>query len=424
MNALVRPPVLAVLAQHGEDCAVLRNTRRVLVRAPNVRLRHLRRLDERLAAHLDGLRVAGADGLALALQALEQPGAGETFAAGVLLLEAGDDKRLRNLLALAQSLPEAWRGFVSAIGWVSAPLLRERVRDWLHAQDAFARRLGIAACLAHRVDPGPPLAAAIADGDAALRAIALRAAGALGRTDLLAHCRAHLNDAAPSLRQAAAGAAVLLGDRSEALALLRANAVAPGPAQDEALTLALLASDATAARALLEALSKDREQPQRLCVLLRAVGLAGDPRYIDWLIERMTDDKTARLAGEAFSRITGADLAALDLERKPPAAATPTDDAADADVALDDDESLPWPDAARVQTWWRENRSRFAGARLFEGEPPARAHCRRVLAEGTQRNRWLATLHEALAAPGTALFNVAAPAWRQQRMLQHAAQPA
>jgi uncharacterized protein (TIGR02270 family) len=424
MNALARPPVVAVLAQHAEDCAALRNTRRVLVRAPHVKLRHLRRLDDRLAAHLDGLRVAGADGLALALQALAQPGAGETFAAGVLLLEAGDDKRLRNLLALAQSLPEAWRGFVSAIGWVSAPLLRERVRDWLRAQDAFARRLGIAACLAHRVDPGPMLAAAIADGDATLRAIALRAAGALGRTDLLAPCRAHLNDAAPSVRQAAAGAAVLLGERGEALALLCANAVAPGPAQDEALPLALLASDGAAARALLETLSKDRDQPQRLRVLLRAVGLAGDPRYIDWLIERMADDKTARLAGEAFSRITGADLAMLDLERKPPAAATPGDDAADADAALDEDESLPWPDAARVKTWWRENRLRFAGARLFEGEPPSRAHCRRVLAESNQRNRWLATLHEALAAPGTALFNVAAPAWRQQRKLQRAAPPA
>ena len=37
-----------------------------------------------------------------------------------------------------------------------------------------------------------------------------------------------------------------------------------------------------------------------------------------WLIARMDDQKLARLAGEAFSVITGLDLARLDLELKPP----------------------------------------------------------------------------------------------------------
>ena len=52
-------PIPTVVRQHVEETAILRNTRSVLVRAPHVKLHHLRRLDDRLAAHLDGIAVAG-----------------------------------------------------------------------------------------------------------------------------------------------------------------------------------------------------------------------------------------------------------------------------------------------------------------------------------------------------------------------------
>jgi hypothetical protein len=59
MLANFRPHVLPVVQQHAEETAFLRNVRSVLVAAPHVKLLHLRRLDDRLAAHLDGLAVAG-----------------------------------------------------------------------------------------------------------------------------------------------------------------------------------------------------------------------------------------------------------------------------------------------------------------------------------------------------------------------------
>ena len=61
---------------------MLRHVRSVLVRAPHVGLLHLGRLDERIAAHLDGLAVAGEYGSRLCLAALERPGCGEVFAPG------------------------------------------------------------------------------------------------------------------------------------------------------------------------------------------------------------------------------------------------------------------------------------------------------------------------------------------------------
>ncbi len=72
-------------------------------------------------------------------------------------------------------------------------------------------------------------------------------------------------------------------------------------------------------------------------------GFAGDPRYVGWLINHMKDEKLARLAGEAFSLITGADLTALNLRYSRPEdlETGPNDDPEDANVDVDPDEGLP-----------------------------------------------------------------------------------
>ncbi|HSC65864.1 MAG TPA: hypothetical protein VLD35_19650, partial [Caldimonas sp.] len=101
-----------------------------------------------------------------------------------------------------------------------------------------------------------------------------------------------------------------------------------------------------------------------------------------------------------------------------PIASGPGDDAADADVAMDEDDSLPWPDPAKVLAWWRANGPRFGhGRRYFMGAEPTRESCLEVLRTGFQRQRSAAAEHLALLAPATPPFNVAAPAWRQHRLL-------
>jgi len=51
---------------------------------------------------------------------------------------------------------------------------------------------------------------------------------------------------------------------------------------------------------------------QRLALI--GGGVVGDPVLIPWLIEYMNTPEQARIAGEAFTMITGADIAFLDLE--------------------------------------------------------------------------------------------------------------
>jgi uncharacterized protein (TIGR02270 family) len=271
----------------------------------------------------------------------------------------------------------------------------------------------------HHADPGAGLIAALCDADPALRIEALRCASALGRTDVLAQVQSAGAGPDPALRFHVALAACLLGDRGAALDVLTAVAQGEDEHAAEACATALQAADLARAQALVRDLAKTgRDTPAGLRRLVRACGALGDPHFVPWLIDLMQDDTVARLAGESFSMITGADLAALDLERKPPEGMEfgPNADPLDQAVALDEDESLPWPERARVQGWWHARSASLpAGRRFFLGAPPSPEQWARVLREGFQRQRMAAARQRCLHHPGSALFATAAPAWRQQR---------
>jgi uncharacterized protein (TIGR02270 family) len=272
----------------------------------------------------------------------------------------------------------------------------------------------------HAVDPGAALARALRDDNASLRARALRVAGRCGRRDLIDTCLEAIADDDERCAFEAARSALLLGDRTESLMALEALAVGQGgikPPNLAALRVALKVVSPRRAQAMLARLATD---PAQIRTLIRGIAAAGDPHHVPWVIAQMDDPKASRLAGESFSTITGLDLAYLDLDRKPPEnfEAGPNDDPADRDVAMDPDDGLPWPDPERAQRWWSANQARFvAGARYFMGESISPDLCVRVLKEGFQRQRIAAAEYLCLLQPGMPLFNTAAPAWRQQRLL-------
>jgi uncharacterized protein (TIGR02270 family) len=422
-SALSRAPVPAIVAQHAEDASSQRGVRSVLLRAPHVNLLRLARLDERLAASLDGLAVSGAAADAVLRAMLDPPSAGVVFALAVGAIETHDEDTLDRLIALAAGLPDAWRGLLSAFGWVSAAQLRGTVQALLGSKSPIRRALGLSACRLHGVDAGAAIEAALRDGEPRVVEAGVRLAADLGRIDLVEPVRALIARADPDVASRASFSAVLLGDVT-ALPRLSSVAMGEGDLPLQALALVMLASDSDAAAEWLKQLAADARDPAAPIVvrrrLVRAVGLLGDSQRVPWLIEVMRDDRLSQLAGEAFSLLTGADLAALDLERKPPenAGAGPNEEPEDTDVALDEDESLPWPDVAAVQAWWRDNEQRFqTGARYFVGAAPSLAHCLQVLNTGYQRQRIAAAHYRCLLRPGTPLFNCAAPVARQKRLL-------
>jgi uncharacterized protein (TIGR02270 family) len=410
-------PLTDVLCEHAEEAASLHAIRSALTAAPHVRLKHIRRFDDRILAHLDGLLIGGANSWPLLDAEFATPSVGALFASGVVAIESRSVERLNLLYAAAEAMPEFRRGLVYAFGWTEQRFLRGVVRELLVSSKAFLRYLGVAACAWHRVDPGSVREATLEAPDVLLRDRALRAAGELGRRELAPSCIAMLESDEESSRFWAAWSAVILGNRDSALQVLMEIGEKIGPFRDRAFRLSVQVLDATDSRAWLRTMAGN---PDNSGYLFQGAGIAGDPAYVPWLIGHMSDKKRSRIAGEAFSLITGLDLAYLDLERKPPRdiGEGPTDAPEDPSVGLDQDDGLPWPDPDRVSKWWHANGGRFeAGTRYFLGEPVSRNKCLTALKEGFQRQRILAAYHLSLLEPGTTLFEWRAPAARQQRLL-------
>jgi uncharacterized protein (TIGR02270 family) len=410
----------AVVAQHADGASDLWCQRNNLLRAPHYTLRTLIEHDERLEAYIDGLRVAGEHGWSVAQARLRPDDPGAVFVAGTLALQSKCPEYLESLLSLAEVLATAQRALVSAFGWSTPDLLQGTVKELLAAPTSFRRRIGLACCAIHRVDPRESLTVALDQSDGLLRARALRAAGELGRRDFASRCVGLAQtDGEQNCRFWAAWAAVLLGEGTKGVAPLAKIGTVSSPLRSPALRLSLQAMSVAAGHQMLQEVAAEQGQ---LRLLIEGSGIVGDPSYVPWLVSHMANKRLARCAGEAFTLITGLDLSQLQLKNETQDALQPgpNDDPEDPDVDMGPDEGLPLPEQEHVQRWWDANRARFqSGQRYFMGAPVTRDHCIDVLKSGCQRQRILAAHYLCLLEPGTPLFNTSAPAWRQQRLLAH-----
>jgi uncharacterized protein (TIGR02270 family) len=412
-----RPVLDAVVSQHAEEAAFLWLLRDRAVSAPQYTLKSLGRLDERVEAHLDGLRVAQAAGWTACLSELASHGeAGEVFAAGVLAFESGVAAKILAVLDVAMRSPDLGRPLVSALGWLSLDVAIDPIEQLLGAESLVLRRFGIAAAAVHRHDPGAALTAAVADPDPLLRARACQAAAEIGRADLRSRIRDSLSDSDEGCRYAAARAAALLGDQA-AVRVLGAFAAAGGPFADDACALGLRLFDEATALAAHAELAQ-RPELRRMAVV--AAGAAGYGSLIPWLLAQMHRPGYARIAGDAFTAITGLDLEAHKLDAEPPADfdAGPSEDPADDNVAMDPDEHLPWPLVSGLHEWWRVAQDEFhADTRYFLGQPITEAALWSALQTARQRYRASAAIELALSTPGFPIFEVRAPGIRQRGAL-------
>lgn len=407
-----------VIGIHAQEAAILSEVRAAQVLVPHVNLHSLGRLDDRLLAHFDGLAVAGESAWRLLDAEFEGSSRGSAFAVAVRAIESVRADVLESLWVLGKDASHVCAGVLAAFGWVEPRHLQGIVRDLLKSADSVKRSAGLSACAMHRADPGLGGGPWLDDAVPTVRARALRAVGELGLTDLASSCASAQSDGDADCQFWAVWSRVLLGGSASAMDALRLVALDAGAAhRARAFRLLLQATDPTSARATLQAVGRE---PSHERWLIQGSGLDGDPAYVPWLLKRMAQPRTARLAGEAFTLITGADLDAEQLWQAQPDdfESGPNDDPEDENVDMDPDEGLMWPDPAKVEQWWSTNGHRFVkGRRYFMGAPVTWEHCVEVLRHGYQRQRILAAHYLCLLRPGTPLFNTSAPAWRQQALL-------
>ena len=308
---------------------------------PHYDLKDIAELDDKVEAHLDGLRIAGDEGWELCKEELSWEEAGEAFAAGVIAFESGDPERIEAVLEateLAEESRELARGLTAALGWIPYERAKRHIENLLQAESPYHRLVGIGASAVHRRtpgDPGPPangipntlehsghparlahaLAVALGDEDLPLRARALQAAGELGQHDTMLLIVPNLKSDDPDCRFTAAWSAALLGEAGSALPVLRQITEANAPYAERAAAMALRLMQPEAARNWCLTLAR-RSELKRLAVI--GAGVVGDPGGMPWLFEAMEVPELARVAGEAFSMITGIDLAYDDLETDEP----------------------------------------------------------------------------------------------------------
>jgi uncharacterized protein (TIGR02270 family) len=408
-----------VIEQHAEEAAFLWTQRDNAVFAPNYSLKDLADLDERVEAHLDGLRVAGQVGWEICEEALGKEEPGEVFVAGVLAFESKDEEHIQKVLGVGSSAPELERGLISALGWISFDHVEESVKELLLSEHSEIRRVGIAAFAVHRRDPGTSLLQAISHPDAWLRARALKAAGELGRTDLLPTLLQSISDPDDGCRFFAVWSGARLGDSTTALFdVLREIAEAPGSYKERALAIALRCMEFAQAKAWCRQL---RDNPDQLRLAALASGVIGDPELVDDLIMLMEIQEVTRTAGEAFSMITGIDIEYEDLDGEEPEGfeGGPSEEAEDEDVDIDPDEDLPWPNPELIRKWWKERRKDFrSGVRYLRGKEITSGSLMDALIQGNQRQRGAAALEIAIKEPLKPLFETRAPGKRQLKLLK------
>jgi uncharacterized protein (TIGR02270 family) len=243
--------------------------------------------------------------------------------------------------------------------------------------------------------------------DETLYARALRLVGELRRQDCMPALTLALSSASDAIRFWANWSATLLGDRHSSQAI-KGFVLSPGPYQDLAIQLAFRMLPVEKAREWISVLAKDDTQVR---AVIKATAVLGDPHAINWLIGKMQDAKLAKLAGEAFSLITGLDLKEQQLTLESPEGylLIPSDEESNDNVDLDEDENLAHPDSQKVSAFWQQQGSQFiVGRRYFMGKPISTDILQHTLTHGSQRQRHAAAMELALNENGAPLINTRA----------------
>ncbi|WP_454063411.1 TIGR02270 family protein [Candidatus Nitrospira salsa] len=403
-----------IVSQHAEEAAFLWLLREGVTKAPHYNLKDLAEHDERVEAHIDGLRVAGEPGWEICKEQLSQEEPGEVFAASGLAFESGQQDWINLVLEVGSKSDQLARGVISALGWLSFEQASEHIQKLLSEESTILKRIGVAASSIHRQDAGEILKTALAHENLELRVRALKAVGELGRSDLLNDVRVHCHSEYISCRFSAAWTAARLGDAAS-IQVLQELAINSGSLAERASAMALRRMPIKEAHAWQRELAS-RPELHRLAV--QAVGVIGDPVSMPWLIDQMAIPEVARVAGESFSMITGVDLAYDDLEGEWPEGfeAGPTEDPEDENVEMDADEDLPWPNFDLLHKWRDESKRNYQnGTRYLCGKPMTIESLKGVLKTGYQRQRIAAAIELAIRQPDTPLFETRAPGWRQQK---------
>lgn len=407
-----------VVYQHAENACALWWQWHLAIQEPHYDYKDLQELENRVHANIDGLRLGGEYAFRVLHELADANDEGARFALALLLLEAGEHTQFLEFSDLQADSSANIAELSSALIWIDPKHLQHVARQLLESDQAHRIVLGLEACMAHARDPGLHFRRCLEHSDTTVRAAAYRTAANVGNVQLLASFPAVLADE-PNECFEQARALALLGRTSEAKQALHQLATSSYDVASNATRLLLLMSDSSSGRVLLKQLD---ELQGRQRDVVRGFGLLGDPIAMNWLIKGCENPEIARLAGESISTITGVDIAYddLDLDETPENfQAGPDDDPGNDDVALDEDENLPWPDSLLIAARWQSSSHQMDnGVQHLNGLKRSASTLKQVLHSGRQRQRTVAADLTALGQPGNFYCDTYLPTNRQNAWMR------
>ncbi len=296
-GSAVAPILPDVVEEHLEELGFLAIQRRKLIVSPDTSCRRLREHDDRIAAHRDGLTIAGAPGARIVKRALDEAAIDwHVAAAGRVWLEEASPPPEEVHARIAAG------GAALAAGWREAfrrttPARVDRVfpRAAPEPEDPAVRLVRADARIWHgRVSEGDVTRLA-ADPDPALRRTVARAAArmaASGSAALRSALERLLRDDALDIRAAALWSLALL---DAAAGVAAARRLAAGGDAFALRVLGLLGEPGDAAR--LHARAKDP-------AALRALGDLGQASELEFLREQLDDADAERATAAADAVLT------------------------------------------------------------------------------------------------------------------------
>ena len=356
---------LDLLEEHVDEACFLFGQRQNALRSLVLTQGYLEGVDERLAAHLDALVVAGDAGWDHCRPLLDGLDAEAGFVSAMVALH-GDEARAREVERALSEADSLRPGPAWALCLAEGEAVDALSRRLLDSPNTPARAAGLQALCFRRCDPGPALEGALAAEAPELRRAALEGVRCLRARPHTSRVEALASSPDGACREAALDALLVLEPqlaRRIAIAELQAGGLA-GPAAARVLGLAGQESDVTILASAARA-----QEPVLARAALLALGSLGYAAAVPVLLAALEDAPTVRRSGCALLRLLGPGAVwepaagAVGPEETPP--------------EVDDD--LPLWSAPPLRAWWEAHRAGLRGGErhragaVFRAGPPRAA---------------------------------------------------
>jgi len=392
-----------ITEQHVDNVTFLWLLRSRAITHPQQTHITINKLEHQINNHLKGLTITPEVAWELSQQAAELQEGGKAFTLAMLAFNSADTHKINTAVDLGMENPATFKGLLSALGWLPSDKVEPWLKPWLESQNPAYRHLSIATCSIRRINPHEHLTSLFDDEQSRehlpLYCRMLRLAGELKRQDLapvLAQAQRHED---PTVVFWACWSARLLGNHQTSQELVP-YLLQTGPQQTAAIEICFRQQHNLA----WQWLNTLASTPGQTRPAIKALAALGDPHGMNWLLTQMKVPEYAKIAGEAFSTITGIDLEQAQLIDKQ---ARTLDDIIEEEekavdeLAFDEDLNLPMPHAEKISQHWQQLRPQFtAGQRYFLGRPVTPHLLKHTFLYGHTRHRMAAALELALLTPG------------------------